>query len=247
MAGKLVRIVLFGAGRLGRSLAPYFRFLGCETTLIDRRAAATDRGEVIALIGEADIVAAALPDDSLAPWHDAWKETIGARPAVHFSGTARVPGMIAYHPLYSFSGAEVQPAVMRTIIIARERGDPPFSSHIPTLPNPEIEIAAQDRARYHALAVLAGNFPAFVWNMTAAAYREQFPELPADALATYFTGLVDRFREDPVNSFTGPVARRDAGTVQANLAALKHAPKLEALYLAFLASAWPEWPETTRK
>lgn len=247
MPAETPRIVLFGAGRLGRSLHCYLSDLGSACEVIDRRTSVDERDRVVDLIGKADIVAAALPDDALAPLHAAWKEVIGGRPAIHFSGTAKVAGMTAYHPLYSFSGRPVEMSVMRTIVFARERGSLPLRALIPALGNPEIEIDAADRAYYHALAVLSGNFPAFLWNVAAARYRERFPDLPPDALATYFSGLVDRFREQPESSYTGPVARRDKGTVAANLEALKGDPKLDALYGAFLAGAWPEWPENSRK
>jgi hypothetical protein len=240
-------MVFFGPGRLGRSLQHYFWAFGHGCELVDRQMTMAERDRVAGKIRDAAVVAAALPDDSIAPWYAAWKGVIADRPAIHFSGTVKVPGMFAYHPLYSFSGAFVHPDVMRTVVFVRERGDPPLSTMVPGLKNPEIEIDGEDRAYYHALAVLGGNFPAFLWNVTAAAFRERFPNLPADALATYFASLVERFREDPINSYTGPVARRDRGTVEANLAALKEDPKLDSLYRTFLASAWPEWPEKGRK
>jgi predicted short-subunit dehydrogenase-like oxidoreductase (DUF2520 family) len=53
--------------------------------------------------------------------------------------------------------------------------------------------------------------------------------------------LVDRFREHPFDSMTGPVKRRDRATVEANLAALENEPELVSLYATFLALAWPDF------
>ena len=58
-------------------------------------------------------------------------------------------------------------------------------------------------------------------------------------LASYLSGVVERFRESPFDSLTGPVARRDQATVEANLKALQGEPKLASLYRSFLEAAWP--------
>ena len=42
---------------------------------------------------------------------------------------------------------------------------------------------------------------------------------------------------------TGPVARRDERTVAVNLKSLEGAPRLVALYRAFLSSAWEDYRE----
>jgi len=64
---------------------------------------------------------------------------------------------------------------------------------------------------------------------------------PDAVLAGYLAGVVERFRESPLDSMTGPVARRDRASVEANLAALAGEPRLTALYQAFLSSAWPDF------
>jgi predicted short-subunit dehydrogenase-like oxidoreductase (DUF2520 family) len=128
---------------------------------------------------------------------------------------------------------------MSRILVARDAGAPAFSSLFPGAANPEIEIPREDRAFYHALAVLSGNFAAHLWNETAKAFAERFAAPPEVAMGFYLSGVIDRFCEDPFDSLTGPVGRRDAQTIAANLAALEAAPRLKALYKAFIESAAP--------
>ncbi len=235
-----MRLIIFGAGRVGASLAPYARSLGADVAVIDRLRAQTNRAGVARLLANADVVAAAIPDDRLASWFDEWRREIGAARAIHFSGALTIGGMLGYHPLYSFPKTPLDSATMAGIAIAREEGAPPFGAILPGAANPEFELKAEDRAFYHAVAVLSGNFAAHLWNESARAFAARFAIPPETVMGFYLAGVVERFRESPFDSLTGPIARRDARTVAANLVALAGEPRLAGLYRAFLASAWPE-------
>lgn len=235
-----MRMLIVGKGRVGSSIGAYASHLGHEVSFVTRREAEATPALVAQRIEAAGLVAVAIPDDRLADWHRRWRATIGERPAFHFSGARSIEALPAYHPLYSFPRQSLAPSVTARIAIAREEGAPLFAKMLPGATNPEIVLADGDRAFYHALAVLSGNFAAHLWNETAKAFSGRFDQPPADILGPYLEGVVERFRESPENSATGPVARRDAGTVAANLDALKGEPRLGALYEAFLASAWPD-------
>lgn len=237
-----MRVLIFGAGRVGTSLARYAAHLGNEVSIVSRGEALSDRAAVSTRIGKADLVAAAIPDDRLADWREEWAAEIGDRRAIHFSGALTIAGLRSYHPLYSFPIEALAPATMARIAIAREEGAPHFASILRGAANPEFVVRAEDRPYYHALAVLSGNFAAHLWNETAKGVAARFGLPPEEILGTYLAGVVDRFRESPFDSLTGPVARQDAKTVAANLAALAGEPRLKALYEAFLASAWPDRP-----
>lgn len=234
----MVRLTIFGPGRVGRSLARYAESLGAEVMLFGRADEAAARTAVEA----ADVIAAAIPDDRLAAWLKQWRAAIGERPTIHFSGARLIPGMRGYHPLYSFPREPIEPWTMARVAIAREEGAPAFAALFPGATNPEFELKAADRAYYHALAVLSGNFAAHLWNEAAKALADRFGLDPAAIMGGYLEGVVERFRENPVDSMTGPVARKDAETVAANLAAIKDDPRLRALYEAFISSAWPNRP-----
>ncbi len=230
-----MRIVIFGPGRVGSSVAAFAASLGHEVVLLARADASRADREV----ARADVVAAALPDDALDGWWARWRAHLKGKRAVHFSGARVIAGLPCYHPLYSFPATPLAPAQFGAIAIAREPDAASFAAIIPGANNPEFAVAAADRAFYHALAVVSGNFAAHLWNETAAAFAGRLGPDGAEILSAYFASVVDRFRESPLSSMTGPVARRDAGTVEANLKALETSPRLHALYEAFLKSAWP--------
>jgi predicted short-subunit dehydrogenase-like oxidoreductase (DUF2520 family) len=241
-----MRLLFFGNGRVGTNLAAYARHLGADVTLVTRTKAENDRVAVSALIASADVIAAAIPDDRLAGWFATWSPVIGRKPAIHFSGALTIGGMRSYHPLYSFPPTALAPEVLAAIAFAREEGAPPLSSILPGAGNPEFAVSADERAFYHALAVLSGNFAAHLWNETAKAFGSHFKLPPELILGGYLTGVVERFRERPLDSMTGPAARKDAQTVAANLKALEQEPRLRALYESFLASAWPDWRDNLK-
>jgi hypothetical protein len=239
-----MQALIFGPGRVGGAMAQYMRYLGHEADLVSRLDAGGDRVALERRIAAADWVGAAIPDGEIADWFDQWRGAIGERPAIHFSGALSIDGMRGYHPLYSFPKRPLAPATLEKVAIAREAGSPPFASLAPGAPNPELEISACDRAFYHALAVLSGNFAAHLWNETARAFAGRFDAAPAGIYAGYLAGVVDRFAESPFDSLTGPLARRDRASIEANLAALDTEPRLAALYRAFLSSAWPDYDKT---
>lgn len=240
-----MQLAIFGTGRVGLSLAQYARHLGMAVDAIGRAEAEAGPAAIRTRIDRADLIAAAIPDDRIAPWFAVFGPAIGARPAIHFSGALTVPGMRGYHPLYSFPRTPLAPEVTARIAIAREEGAPAFGQIFPGARNPEFEIRPQDRALYHALAVLSGNFAAHLWNESAKVFAARFAA-PPEAMRYYLAGVVDRFAESPFNSLTGPVARKDRTAAEANLRALAGEPRLAALYRAFLDSAWPDRPRDLR-
>ncbi|GJL95426.1 MAG: stilbene synthase [Hyphococcus sp.] len=236
-----MRYAIFGAGRAGENMAAYLRHLGHVIEIITRAEVEETRANCCEKVSHADIVIAAIPDSALQPWFENWQEVIGERPAVHLSGAVTVSGMSGFHPLYSFPKAVIDMAIMARIPFACSEQGPEFSELFPGAQNPHFMLRDDDRAYYHALAVLSGNLSAFLWNKTADPF-EKLSGMPAqDIMRVYLQSLVDRFLEAPKKSLTGPVARRDANTVQKNLDALKSQAELSQLYQAFLDTAWPDY------
>lgn len=236
---KSLRYVIFGPGRVGRSMAAYLGALGHDVQLVSNKHAEQAVAKCKTLVANADIIVAAIPDSALAGWADAWRENAAGKPILHFSGALSIDGLWGYHPLYSFPREALPVETMRSIAFARQEGAPPLADMMPGASNPEFAVSNKDRAYYHALAVLSGNFAAHLWNEAAKGFSGRLKVAPETVLASYLSGIVERFRESPFDSLTGPVARRDRATVEANLKALEGEPKLRALYEAFVISAWP--------
>ncbi|MEM9169754.1 MAG: DUF2520 domain-containing protein [Pseudomonadota bacterium] len=232
-----MRYAIFGTGRVGGSMATYLRSLGHEVAAIRRT---TDADTARRAVDDADVVAAATPDDVLPSWAAQWVPVAPGKVFVHFAGAVALAGVRRFHPLYSFGPQPLAPAEVARVAFACEPDGPSFADVFPGATNPTFVVGSEDAAYYHALAVVSGNLAAFVWNETARRFRARL-DAPAAALAPYFRSLVDRFEEAPEHSLTGPVARQDRRTVARNLAALADDPELGGLYRAFLAAAWPEF------
>ncbi|HKR98703.1 MAG TPA: DUF2520 domain-containing protein [Candidatus Dormibacteraeota bacterium] len=98
----------------------------------------------------------------------------------------------------------------------------------------QLHIAPEHRALYHAAAVLAGNAPLTLLARATALLVDAGvePGTAHAALATLLEGSARNARRSgAAAALTGPVARGDAATVQANLDALAADPAARELYL----------------
>ncbi len=233
--------LFIGAGRVGRNVAAYAERLGIAARLVGR----SDTPEAVALcaqyIDDARVVCLSTPDSAIVKVFEKWRDRLAGKTVIHFSGALSAPGLWSFHPLFSFPTHVLPHDTLAAIPFAVEPGAPALDSVFPGAPNSTFVVAPADRALYHALAVVSGNFAAHLWNETAATFAARFPGAPPGVLADYLTGVLARFRERPTASATGPVARRDAASIDANLTALRAEPRLYALYRAYLASDWPAY------
>ncbi len=237
----MTKYVIFGSGRVGRNMASYLEHLGHGVRIISRREAQSDQTACAAHVEKADIIAAAIPDDKLESWRDEWRPSMGDKIAIHFSGAIAVDGVYSFHPLYSFPKSALSIEKIKSIAFACPSAGPAFNEIFPNAPNPHFEIAEKDRARYHALAVLSGNLVSYIWNETAKDFASLSSAPSERIMESYLNSIVERFVENPTNSLTGPIARRDRVTVNRNLAGLSNSPELKKLYEAFLETAWPDF------
>jgi predicted short-subunit dehydrogenase-like oxidoreductase (DUF2520 family) len=105
-----------------------------------------------------------------------------------------------------------------------------------------LEIPAGGKARYHAAAVIASNFPVVLLALaTRLLAASGVPEDAArGALGALLGAAADNLRaQEPFAALTGPVARGDVETVRAHLAALADAPALLEIYRSLSCEALP--------
>ncbi len=98
-----------------------------------------------------------------------------------------------------------------------------------------LNIPTERRALYHAAAVIASNYPialiaTAVRLMEEAGVDEAIARRALEPLAR--TSVENAFRLGPAAALTGPIARGDADTVRAHLAAIEKASATAALYRA---------------
>jgi predicted short-subunit dehydrogenase-like oxidoreductase (DUF2520 family) len=153
------------------------------------------------------------------------------KPLIHCSGSLSIPGVAGAHPLMTFADTMYEPEVYRSIPFVHEAGYD-FDDLFPALPNPHFAISVKDKARYHAMCVIAGNFAQLMWKSVVDRFASQF-DWPADILSPYLGQVAENFVNHPQSSLTGPLVRNDRLTIDRNIKALQGDPLLE-VYTAFI-------------
>lgn len=224
-----MKIGIVGPGRLGRTLAELLEARGHTIALVGR-GARLPRGDAVFLT---------VPDAALAGLATRLEPGV---PALHCSGALPAEVLRPHapagcmHPLMTFPGPEVAipslegvpaavsgdpPALKRARAVAEELGMQPF-------PAPE------NRALYHAAAVIAGNFATVLLADGARALAAAGVDEGAAAgmLAPLAMASIAQAAPDPAAALTGPAVRGDVATLA------RHRRALEAAGLSELVAVY---------
>lgn len=209
-------LLLIGDGRIARHFSFYLGLLNIPFETWNRRAG-TKIGEVLPRAGR---VLLAIKDDALAGFIDG--ELAGFDgPIVHFSGAFDHPRAIGAHPLMSF-GPELYPADFYPRIHFSVTGASSLGDALPGWPNGFTILDRDDKALYHALCVIGGNFPVLLWNKMENGLKEL--GLPEAAVRLYVERVAENYRRLGAQALTGPLIRKDEKTIERNLASLEGDP-----------------------
>ncbi len=237
---------------MGQGLAVALGRSGAEVTLLARSPRALIEPLVLhggpwaRVTRESGVVLLATPDDAIADAAEslARQDGIGAGQVVlHLSGLLGRPalkslastgaGLGSFHPLQSITDPLEAPArllgayagiegdlraVTEGELLAHELGMHP------------VRLTAEAKPAYHAGAVFASNYVVALAGVAERLAREAGVSAE-EALRLYLPllrGTAANLDAGPVAALTGPIARGDAGTVSAHLAAL--GPEDGALY-----------------
>jgi predicted short-subunit dehydrogenase-like oxidoreductase (DUF2520 family) len=230
---ELPDIVLIGRGRLATHLGRYFGQLGVRHTVWSRRLEAEKLCPRLDALVQPDTRALlAISDGAIEPFVQSHPE-LGKTVRIHFSGRLASPLAIGAHPMFSFAGTFYERDLYQRIPFVIDQGSPALASLIPGLPNPYFFIEPEQRERYHALCVLAGNFTTLLW-------RKFFFELdvelgmPRQQALPYLESVM-RGLAGTGAPLSGPLSRGDQTTLRRNLVALKGDP-FEQVYGAFVSA-----------
>ena len=248
-----MRLFVVGPGRAGRGVARAAEEAGVEVVGVRGRG---EPGRWPAALGRATAVFVAVQDRELdgslgalagAPLADGavvLQASGSSEPSAFAALRAAGVPCGTFHPLVALADAERAPALLRgawagvdgdapAVAVARE-----LAARIGAHP---LAIPPGQRARYHAAAVFASNFPVVLAavaerllgsaGVPAADARGAVRHLLASAAANLGAG------GDAADALTGPVARGDAPTVARHLAALAGEPVAAPLYRALTAAA----------
>lgn len=224
--------LVVGSGRLARHLHFYLTRLGLNWRSWSRR---EGRPLSEALPGVTHAMLA-ISDDALPGFLSQHAELAGVT-RIHFSGSLHLPDAWGVHPLMTF-GPELYPAAdYPQIALVVDAGAPPLDELLPGWPNPNHRLEPALKARYHAECVLSGNFTTLLWGHFFETLETRLG-VPRSAALPYLRHVLHNL-EASAQPLTGPLARRDRGTVERNLAALEGDPYRQ-IYLDFVKAHAPE-------
>lgn len=209
---------LIGRGRVATHMLRYLQLENQDVLSWNR----DDSASPERVLASADIILLAISDDALEAFLQAHPSL--RRPStVHFSGSRSIRGITGLHPLMSFGPEIYDLETYQSIPFIEESGGLGFSVVFPRLPNPSWSLDGKDKARYHALCMLAGNFSTLLW-MKAFADFENRLKLPSSLLIPYLHKLTDNIAASPQTALTGALARGDRDTIRLDLEALNGDP-----------------------
>jgi predicted short-subunit dehydrogenase-like oxidoreductase (DUF2520 family) len=234
----MINYAIAGGGRLARHFSHYFHLLGIPYTCWARDQWSPLNTFKIPdaelrlkeTVCNADRILLLVSDDAIT---DVLKQYpfLFEKQLIHCSGALSLPGVAGAHPLMTFADDLYDLASYQSLPFMCEAGYV-FSELFPDLPNPGFSIPLEDKARYHALCVMAGNFPQLLWKGISDRFEQQF-DLPASTLHPYLERVSANFVQIPDASLTGPLVRNDQATIDRNINALGGDP-LRDLYRAFV-------------
>lgn len=221
-------IGIAGDGRLARHFAHYLTLLGLPVRTWSRRAGPPDPREALA---GCRTVLLLLRDAAIEPFVHSWPD-LRATTLVHCSGSLRTDVAQCAHPLMTFGPDLYDLERYARIPFVLDAGGTPLGDLLPGLPNPSYAIPADDRPHYHALAVMAGNFSTLLWSHLFDTLAARW-NIPASAGVPYLEQVTANLRVDHRTALTGPLARGDVRTIEANRAALER-DRFRGVYAAFV-------------
>lgn len=208
------RIAVIGLGRLGTALHRALTVAGLDPgpEPLGRGASAVGADVVLICVPDREINAAA----SLVANGPLVVHTSGASPLALLEGHTR-RGVL--HPLLSVPSGDTPLAGAAAAVRADDPRDEIQLRELATqLGMTPIAVADEDRTAYHAAATLASN--ALVALQVAAAELAATAGVPASALAPLASASLAQVQELGAAALTGPAARGDWGTVDAQRSAI---------------------------
>ena len=244
------RVFVIGAGRAGRALTHAMRVGGVDVVGLHGRRPAIDitTGEWPASLESASVVLITVRDAEI---DGVLRELLAARLAagavvLHASGNAEPPALEllrahghaggTFHPLLPLTDPTRAAEQLRRAWIGIDGDEAARAASrelAAAMGARVLEIPEGAKARYHAAAVFASNFPMVL--LATAMRLLTSAGVPEDAARGALGTLLVAAAENasamgPSAALTGPVARGDVETVRAHLGALADVPEILELY-----------------
>lgn len=219
-------ILLIGSGRLSQHLKYWNNLLETPNHLLF-----WDRSQSFSVLtdnlSKTNLVWLAISDSAIKPFFETHLKHLNKK-VVHFSGALHTENIACAHPLMSFPIAILPKEIYSKIFFVIE-GSKTLAEILPGFRNQFAVLNAEKKTYYHALCVLAGNFPQLLWNEVANHFQQL--DLPPEALDLYVKQITDNYLLHKEKALTGPIIRKDYATIERNIASLNESPNLKNIYL----------------
>jgi len=234
----MINYAIVGGGRLARHFSQYFHLLEIPHTQWARNhqsslntfEQADAEKRLWKTIARAERVLLLVSDNAISTLLTQYP-FLYEKQLIHCSGALSLPGVVGAHPLMTFADRLYELETYQSIPFMLEAGQD-FGEVFPGLSNPNFAINVEEKSRYHAMCVMAGNFSQVLWKEISDRFAQQF-DLPAETLHPYLKQVAGNFIQAPESALTGPLARNDQQTIKCNLDSLGGDP-LQDLYRAFV-------------
>lgn len=265
----LPAVAVVGAGRVGTVLGRALFTAGyrvCAVTSREPANAARLAGQVgarivahpVDVLPEAELILLTVADDAIGPvvaqMQDGdWSQ----RPVIaHTSGItslrvfdslvqhgARAGGL---HPIAPFADAAMPVEALRGVVFAVSADEIVsynlLADMVRAMGGLPFVLADDHRAGYHAALVMASNYLVTLYDTAQVLLGQSgmSSDLVAQALLSLMRLTLENLAINaPAQALTGPIARGDAGTVSAHIAALASQPDVLAAYISLARLTLP--------
>lgn len=213
--------LLVGSGRLARHLSFYFKNTFIPYLSWSRKS----NSPITPLLKDVDVVLLAISDSALSEFYQKnLKDFRGT--VLHFSGAFYDENMKSCHPLMSFSNDLMTPDLYPKIYFAESEVGL-FKQVFPHWHNPHFYLKNENKALYHACAVLLAAGTQSLWTKAMEPLIKM--GVPDSAVELYLKRVTEQFLLSKSAAMTGPWIRGDDITINKNLKALE-ASQLSTLY-----------------
>lgn len=224
---NILHYTIVGDGKVAKHFAHYFNLLGIKFNQWNRKQTSQDLKQ---LIKTSDNTLLLISDGAILDFTNQHSFLTNNK-LIHFSGTLDLDNVYGCHPLMTFGHELYDLETYLSIpFVCNDATD--FQSLLPALANKSFSIDKKEKAYYHSLCVIAGNFTQTLMRETSKQLTENL-DLPKDILFPYLLQNTKNFINSPESSATGPVSRNDLDTIKKHIKALDE-NSLQGIYKSFL-------------
>jgi predicted short-subunit dehydrogenase-like oxidoreductase (DUF2520 family) len=227
---QVPKYLIIGNGRVAWHLKHYLKLLNlpCQNWSRDNNT----RDELMSFVKDCSHVLLLISDDAIEDFINDNDCLLGAEYLIHCSGSLTLENCFAAHPLMTFGPDLYDKKIYLDMPFILEEGVPDFPVLLPNLPNKSFKIPKNMKPLYHALCVIGGNFTCLLWQKFFSELENKF-NLPKEIVYPYLDQVVKNLKNSATNALTGPLARDDKETIEANLKSLAGDP-YQKIYQAFV-------------